>query len=153
MLAIRCMAGNGTAIVNSTMTAATTGHFGFDHWLATQNNASPSHRVSATVRMGKAVGEIEDSVVRRSTKRSTASVCDPDRPFFIYAAFHEPHEPVASPAHLVESYQGVSRDLNEAQYFACCNVDAAVGKLLAGLETGSAEEHIDCLHSIMDLRR
>ena len=114
------------------------GDFGFDHWLATQNNASPSHRFPRNfVRNGKAVGEIEDFSCQIVVDEAInwLSVCDRDRPFFIYAAFHEPHEPVASPAHLVESYQGVSRDLNEAQYFAnVANVDAAVGKLLAGLE-------------------
>lgn len=114
------------------------GDFGFDHWLATQNNASPSHRHPRNyVRNGKPVGVIEDFSCQIVVDEAITwlETCDPDRPFFIYAAFHEPHEPIESPATLVEAYSGSSRDRNEAQYFAnVANVDAAVGELLAGLE-------------------
>ena len=112
--------------------------FGFDHWLATQNNAAPSHRHPRNyVRNGEAVGLIEDFscqiVIDEALEWLKKS--DPDRPFFIYAAFHEPHEPIASPAELVESYATSAKNDNEAQYFAnVANVDAAVGRLVAGLE-------------------
>ena len=32
-----------------------------------------------------------------------------DQPFFLYLAFHEPHEPVASPGELVEGYLAVAK--------------------------------------------
>ena len=114
------------------------GEFGFDHWLATQNNASPSHQhPSNYVRNGEAVGLIEDFSCQIVVDETLdwLSKSDSDRPFFIYAAFHEPHEPIASPLELVESYASSARNENEAQYFAnVANVDAAVGKLVAGLE-------------------
>lgn len=114
------------------------GDFGFDHWLATQNNASPSHRYPRNyVRNGKTVGLIEDFSCQIVVDEAInwLGTCDPDRPFFIYAAFHEPHEPIESPASLVETYVASSRDRNEAQYFAnVANVDTAVGKLVSGLE-------------------
>ena len=114
------------------------GDFGFDHWLATQNNASPSHRHPRNyVRNGDAVGLIEDFSCQIVVDEAITwlETCDPDRPFFIYAAFHEPHEPIESPPALVETYVGSAKNRNEAQYFAnVANVDAAVGELLAGLE-------------------
>ena len=114
------------------------GEFGFDHWLATQNNASPSHQhPSNYVRNGEAVGLMEDFSCQIVVDETLdwLSKSDSDRPFFIYAAFHEPHEPIASPLELVESYASSARNENEAQYFAnVANVDAAVGKLVAGLE-------------------
>ena len=56
-------------------------------------------------------------------------------PFFLYLAFHEPHEPVASPKELVDSYEPVSANRDEAQFFAnVANVDKAVGKLVKKLD-------------------
>ena len=114
------------------------GDFGFDHWLATQNNASPSHRHPRNyVRNGESVGLIEDFSCQIVADEviNWLGTCDRDRPFFIYAAFHEPHEPIESPASLVDTYLASSKDRNEAQYFAnVANVDAAVGRLVEGLD-------------------
>lgn len=114
------------------------GDFGFDHWLATQNNAAPSHRHPRNyVRNGEPVGLIEDFSCQIVVDEAInwLEACDRDRPFFIYAAFHEPHEPIESPDSLVASYAALSKDHNEAQYFAnVANVDAAVGRLVAGLD-------------------
>lgn len=114
------------------------GDFGFDHWLATQNNAAPSHRNPRNyVRNGKPVGEVQDFSCQVVVNEAITwlGTCDPDRPFFIYAAFHEPHEPIESPPSLVKAYLGSSSNRSEAQYFAnVANVDAAVGVLLSGLE-------------------
>lgn len=114
------------------------GDFGFDHWLATQNNASPSHQHPDNyVRNGEPVGLMEDfscQIVADEAIKWLESA-KRDQPFFIYAAFHEPHEPVASPEELVEQYRKVSVTDDEAQYFGnVANVDAAVGKLVSGLE-------------------
>lgn len=111
------------------------GDFGFDHWLATQNQASPSHRHPRNyVRNGDAVGLIKDFSCQIVVDEAInwLEECDLERPFFIYAAFHEPIE---SPPALVEMYAGTAKNRNEAQYFAnIANVDAAVGELLVGLE-------------------
>ena len=59
----------------------------------------------------------------------------PDQPFFLYLPFHEPHEPVASPAELVAQYRDVAFTEDQAQYFANVhNVDLAVGRLIESLE-------------------
>ncbi len=117
------------------------GDAGFDHWFATQNNAGPSHaNPNNFVRNGTPVGPQTgyscdlvaaeaDAWLSKHTTQSRA------QPFFLYVAFHEPHEPVASPADLVASYRGVARNEDEAQYFAnVTNMDRAVGRLLATLD-------------------
>lgn len=114
---------------------------GFDHWLSTQNNAAPSHANPVNyVRNGRPVGRLDgyscqlavDEVAEwlKNHKQQNA-----DRPFFVYLAFHEPHEPVASPPELVELYRRQSTSEDQAQYFANVhNVDLAVGRTVNVLE-------------------
>lgn len=110
------------------------GDFGFDHWMATQNNASPSHRHPKNfVRNGKAVGPtgqfscqvvVDEAIDWLETTQS-------EKPFFLYLPLHETHEPVASPQNLVDFYRAVADSEDQAQYFAnIANVDLAVGKLV-----------------------
>jgi arylsulfatase A len=115
------------------------GDFGFDHWLATQNNAAPSHEnPNNFVRNGKPVGEMEGyscQIVVDETVNWLKQSPDSDQPFFIFMPFHETHEPVASPKVLVDQYRDVSRNEDEAQYFAnIANVDNAVGRFVDELE-------------------
>ncbi|MDX1565388.1 MAG: sulfatase-like hydrolase/transferase, partial [Phycisphaeraceae bacterium] len=123
------------------------GDFGFDHWFATQNNASPSHANPKNfVRNGKRVGKIEgyscqivvDEAVNwleGHLKKNAA------QPFFMFLPFHEPHEPVASPPDLVNGYLQVAKKKTQAEYFANVeNVDRAVGKLLAALKRLKQDE-------------
>ncbi|MDP3070792.1 MAG: sulfatase-like hydrolase/transferase [Opitutaceae bacterium] len=117
------------------------GDAGFDHWFATQNNAAPSHENPRNfVRNGSPVGPQEgfscQLVAREMIGWIERQRTDkPAQPFFGFVAFHEPHEPVASPADLVASYRAVARNEDEAQYFAnVTNLDRAVGDLLAALD-------------------
>ena len=122
------------------------GDAGFDHWFGTQNNAAPSHENPRNyVRNGKAVGDLEgyscqlavDEVIRW-LERPT----DKTQPFFVYLAFHEPHEPVASPPDLVARYKNVAKTTDEAQYFANVhNLDTAVGRLLKHLDQTQQREN------------
>ncbi|MFM7058830.1 MAG: sulfatase-like hydrolase/transferase [Planctomycetota bacterium] len=117
------------------------GDFGFDHWFATQNNAGPSHHNPANfVRNGKPAGALEgyscglvvDEVVQWLRQRNTSPET---APFFAFLAFHEPHEPIASPPDLVAHYLPSAWNEDQAQYFANVhNLDAAVGRLLQQLE-------------------
>ncbi len=120
---------------------------GFDHWFGTQNNAAPSHANPRNfVRNGEAVGPIEgyscqivaDEGVRWIINQRKRN---PDQPFFFYMAFHEPHEPIASPEELVATYRSVASTEKEATYFANVeNVDRAVGKVLEALKDLSIDE-------------
>ncbi len=129
--------------------------FGFDHWLATDNNARPSHDNPANfVRNGVTVGEIGafscQYVVTeaiqwlqdlRETDINAAEIRGLDKPFFLFIPFHEPHEPVASPRTLVDQYRNVATSLDEAHYFAnVTNIDLAVGRLLQALDDMDAAE-------------
>ncbi len=117
------------------------GDQGFDHWLATQNNAAPSHENPINfVRNGQRVGPltgfscqiVADEVIGWLKQHRATQ---PQQPFFVYCAFHEPHEPVASPADLVAKYLPQARNEDEAQFFANVeNVDRAVGRLLETLQ-------------------
>ena len=116
---------------------------GFDYWLGTQNNASPSHANPKNfVRNGQPVGEtsgfscqiVMDEALGWIEKGLAENKSNP---FFAYVAFHEPHEPVASPPELVQQYlsSGKTDKPNEAEYFANVhNVDLAVGKLTKKLK-------------------
>ena len=111
---------------------------GFDHWLATQNNASPTHQNPQNfVRNGKPIGKIERFSCQFVIDESLDWIDQISRehPFFLYVPFHEPHEPVASPQDLVDSYRNVAQDEDQAQYYAnVTNVDVAVGRLVDGLK-------------------
>lgn len=113
--------------------------FGFDHYLATQNNAAPSHQFPNNfVRNGKPIGKVGEfscQFVVTEALQWLDRRSEKDQPFFLYLPFHEPHEPVASPEALVAQYRNVAVDEDEAQYFAnVANVDAAVGRFVKGLE-------------------
>lgn len=121
---------------------------GFDYWMATQNNAAPSHEnPNNFVRNGEEVGELEGYschiVVDEGIqwlKNHTQQ--NPTQPFFLYLAFHEPHEPVASPPDLVAGYLNVAKTRKEATYFANVeNIDKAVGKFLSALKSFSLDSN------------
>jgi len=131
------------------------GEAGFGHWFATQNNAAPSHRDPVNfLRNGAAVGKLEGYSCRlvvaealdwlRGWRGGGEGEAGGDRPFFLLVAFHEPHEPVASPPEMARGYleRGATEEGLEADYFANVeNLDAAVGELLAGLdELGVGDE-------------
>lgn len=72
---------------------------GFDHWFATQNNAHPNHRNPVNfVRNGGEVGELEGYAAPLVAEEAVRwlDARDASKPFFLYIAFHEPHEPIAS---------------------------------------------------------
>ena len=117
--------------------------FGFDYWMATHNNAGPSHKNPKNfVRNRQKVGEIKgfssqiivDEAIDWLEKKEN------DNPFFLEVAFHEPHEPIASPEDLVQKYLPKAKNREEAEYFANVeNVDIAVGRLVAYLEKNNSE--------------
>ncbi len=121
---------------------------GFDHWFGTQNNASPSHENPKNfVRNGNPVGVLKGYSCQLVVDEALAwlkkqQAKDAEQPFFMYVAFHEPHEPVASPKEMVNQYDGVAKNHNQAQYFAnVTNIDAAVGKLMKALKAMTLDEN------------
>ncbi len=111
---------------------------GFQYWFSTQNNASPSHEnPSNFVRNGQEVGSLTGfscQIVVKEALSWLAQERKEEQPFFMYVCFHEPHEPVASPTELVDSYPEAENE-DQAQYFAnVTNMDSAVGQFIKGLK-------------------
>jgi len=119
--------------------------FGFDHWMATHNNAAPSHRNPKNfIRNGNEVGEIEgfsSQIIVDEAMNWLGNKKD-NNPFFLEVTFHEPHEPIASPENLVQKYLPKAKNKEEAEYFANVeNVDIAVGRLIAYLQKKDLDEN------------
>jgi arylsulfatase A len=111
------------------------GDHGFDYWMATGNNASPSHRnPNNFVLNGKALGEVPGyscQIVADKAIEWLDEKRDKDAPFFLNVWFHEPHAKVASPPELAERHKGTKNP----QYYGCIeNMDIAVGRLMKTLE-------------------
>lgn len=108
--------------------------FGFDWWFSTQNNALPNHKNPINfVRNGEAVGPMQGFSCQLVVQEAIdwLNRADMEKPFYLQVCFHEPHENVASPMDLVDQYEAVSKNHDEAQYFAnVANVDSAVGILM-----------------------
>jgi len=127
----------GGALLEGVGAGPNPGDHGFDHWLATENNAAPSHRNPDNfVRNGERVGEIEDYSCHFVVDEALAwlgSREDPDQPFFLNIWFNEPHRSggPAAPQHLEARHQGTRLP---AYYGSVENVDAAIGRLLARLD-------------------
>jgi arylsulfatase A len=114
------------------------GDLGFDHWFSTQNNAAPSHRNPVNfVRNGKPVGPTEgfsSSVVADEAIGWLEKRKDPRRPFFLFVCFHEPHEPIDSPAELVARYPQATKRGEALHHANVTQMDSQVGRLMAALE-------------------
>jgi len=108
--------------------------FGFDYWMATHNNAAPTHKNPTNfVRNREKVGEIEgfSSQIIVSEAINWLDNKKDNKPFFLEVTFHEPHEPIASPEDLVQKYLPKAENREQAEYFANVeNVDIAVGRLI-----------------------
>ncbi len=115
------------------------GEHGFLTWMATQNNASPSHKNPQNfVKDGTGLGVMDGcscQIVADQAVKWIGERAKEDDPFFLWVCFHEPHEPVASPEELVQKYVNVAKDVNEAEFFANVeNMDRAVGRILEAID-------------------
>lgn len=123
------------------------GDHGYDWWLATQNNAGPSHKDPKNfVRNGKALGEVKgfsSEIVVDEALRWLKKERDPDKPFFMTVWFHEPHLPIESAGKFQDLYPDLkAKDPDLAQHHGnVSQMDHAFGKLMQALEDmGLAED-------------
>lgn len=112
------------------------GDHGFDYWMATGNNASPSHRNPDNfVRNGEAAGVIEGyscQIVVDEAMGWLDKHRDKSKPFYLNVWFHEPHMKVAAP----EEYRNRHLKKERPDYYGCIeNMDNAIGRLLKKLDT------------------
>ena len=117
---------------------------GYDWWLATQNNAAPSHAFPQNfVRNGQPVGTVDDYSAPFVAQEATTwlkTKRDPAKPFFLAVWTHEPHYPIAS-ADRYEKLHATITDPEERTYRAnITQLDDAFGTLMKTLdEIGAAD--------------
>ncbi len=110
---------------------------GYDHWMATQNNAGPSHKDPANfVRNGKAVGKLEgfsaplvadEAIDWLTTKRDKA------KPFFLAVWAHEPHLPIETDPQFQKPYADLAEDVRQHRGNVS-QLDHAFGRLMTALD-------------------
>ena len=113
------------------------GEHGFNHWFATQNNCLPNHRNPYNfVRNGIPLGPLRGyaaDLVAREAMVWLEQLRDPEKPFFLFVSFHEPHEPIAT----APKYQAIypSDDPSySAHHGNISQMDAAFGSLMQKLD-------------------
>jgi arylsulfatase A len=113
---------------------------GYDYWLATQNNAAPSHKDPTNfVRNGKPVGRLEgfsaplvvDEAIGWLKKERDAG-----KPFFLAVWTHEPHLPIESDPKFMALYPDLLKsDPDMAQHHGnVTQLDHAFGQLMKTLD-------------------
>ncbi|MBW3600736.1 MAG: sulfatase-like hydrolase/transferase, partial [Planctomycetes bacterium] len=111
---------------------------GFDHWFSTQNNALPSHRDPDNfVRNAEPVGRLEGysaPLVAAEAIRWLREVRDPEKPFFLFVCFHEPHEPIATDARFAALYPSPDDPTLSAHHGNVTQMDDAFGRLMTAID-------------------
>lgn len=86
------------------------GDHGYGYWMATHNNAEPSHKNPANfVRNGEPVGELTGysaPLVAAEAGRWLREIRDKSKPFALSVWCHEPHSPIATDPEFSQLYQG-----------------------------------------------
>ncbi len=111
---------------------------GYDHWLATQNNAFPNHMNPTNyVRNRREVGRMEgpSAVIAvneainwlKGRKKS-------DTPFFITVWTHEPHLPIESAPEYMKHYADIEDEGIRQHHANITQLDDAFGKLMAAID-------------------
>jgi arylsulfatase A len=110
---------------------------GYEHWMATQNNADPSHRNPANfVRNGKPVGRfdgfsaplvVDEAIDWLTTKRDQA------KPFFLAVWTHEPHLPIETDPQFQKPYEDLGVDFRQ-HHGNVTQLDHAFGRLMKAID-------------------
>lgn len=116
---------------------------GFDHWFSTQNNALPCHHdPDDFVRNGEPVGRLEGysgPLVAGEAIRWLEHGRDPEKPFFLFVCFHEPHEPIATDERFVRMYSSDDPSL-PVHHGNVTQLDHAFGLLMQALDRLDLDE-------------
>ena len=111
---------------------------GYDHWLATQNNAAPSHKDPTNfVRNGAPVGKLEGFSAPLVVEEGISwlkTARDPKQPFFLSVWTHEPHLPIESDPKFQELYPQLPDADHRQHHGNVSQLDAAFGRLMATLD-------------------
>lgn len=111
---------------------------GYDHWLATQNNAAPNHMNPTNyVRNREAVGRMEgpSAVIAANEAINWMKAREKsDTPFFITVWTHEPHLPIESAPKYMKHYADIKDEGIRQHHGNITQLDDAFGKLMAAVD-------------------
>ena len=111
---------------------------GYAWWLATQNNAAPSHAVPRNfVRNGEPVGKVDDYSAPFIAKEAVTWLeerRDPAKPFFLAVWTHEPHYPIASADRYERLHAGVTDPVERTYRANVTQLDDAFGTVMKALD-------------------
>ena len=118
------------------------GEHGYDYWMYTQNNASPSHENPDNfVRNGEPVGELKGysaPLVGAEAARWLKQKRNPEKPFVLSVWFHEPHTPIATDSRFMKLYKGHE---NSKYMGNISQMDHGLGIVLDALDEIGATEN------------
>jgi arylsulfatase A len=119
---------------------------GFDWSFGTQNNALPSHKDPTNfVRNGTTIGNQQGfaaDIVTDEAIRWINEERDNEKPFFMFVAYHEPHEPIASNHKYTKLYKKIGNPSRydpsvssfQAHHGNLTQMDSAFGRLMLHLD-------------------
>ena len=108
---------------------------GYNHWMATHNNAAPSHEnPNNFVKNGQPVGETKGysaQLVATEANHWLKKIRDKEKPFALSVWLHEPHSPIATDSRFQDLYKGHKN----AKYMGnITQLDHALGMVMDALD-------------------
>jgi arylsulfatase A len=111
---------------------------GYDHWLATQNNAAPNHLNPVNyVRNGQLTGKIEGpsaGIAANEAIQWLESRQNKKKPFFITVWTHEPHLPIETAPEFMAHYKHLSDPDLRQHHGNVTQLDHAFGQLMTAID-------------------
>jgi len=114
------------------------GDHGYDWWLATQNNAAPSHENPTNfVRNGRPVGPVKGYSAPFIVDEAVTWLREhrnPAKPFLLSVWTHEPHYPIKSDPAFKALYPDLADDIQREHHANVTQLDHAFGRLMRALD-------------------
>jgi arylsulfatase A len=111
---------------------------GYDWWMATQNNAGPSHEnPNNFARNGQPVGQMQGYSAPLVVSEAITWLKenrDATKPFFLAVWTHEPHYPIKSDPKFKALYPDLSDDIQREHHANVTQMDHAFGMLMMSLD-------------------
>jgi arylsulfatase A len=111
---------------------------GYDWWLATQNNAAPTHENPTNfVRNGRPAGPLQGysaPLVAAEAVTWLQQHRDPARPFLLSVWTHEPHYPIRSDPAFKALYPELTDDVQREHHANVTQMDHAFGTVMRALD-------------------
>ncbi|NNF25826.1 MAG: sulfatase-like hydrolase/transferase [Akkermansiaceae bacterium] len=111
---------------------------GYDHWMATQNNAAPNHKNPKNfVLNGKEMGELQGfsaPLVATEGVRWLKEGRDQEKPFLLSVWTHEPHLPIESAEEFMKPYDFFEDEGLRQHHGNITQLDHAFGIVMQGLD-------------------